>query len=56
VKKGLKIFGEAGTEAVLVKEMKQLHDRGVIQPKLANETLWPHQGSGVHGWMQTADL
>ena len=32
---GLKIFGEAGAEAV-VTEMKQLHDRGVIQPKLAN--------------------
>ena len=35
VKKGLKIFGEAGAEAVVM-EMKQLHDRGVIQPKLAN--------------------
>jgi hypothetical protein len=35
VKKGLKIFGEAGAEAV-VTEMKQLHDRAVIQPRLAN--------------------
>jgi hypothetical protein len=35
VKKGLKIFREAGAEA-MVKEMKQLHDRGKIQPKLAN--------------------
>jgi hypothetical protein len=31
---GLKIFGEAGAQAV-VKEMKQLHYRAVIQPKLA---------------------
>jgi hypothetical protein len=30
----LKIFGEAVAEAV-VKEMKQLHDPAVIQPKLA---------------------
>jgi hypothetical protein len=35
VKKGLKIFGEAGAEAI-VKEMKQLHDRSVIQPRLAS--------------------
>ena len=35
VKKGLKMFGEAGAKAV-IKEMKQLHDRAVIQPKLAN--------------------
>jgi hypothetical protein len=34
VRQGLKIFGEAGAQAV-VKEMKQLHDRAVIQPKLA---------------------
>jgi hypothetical protein len=35
VKKGLKIFGQAGADAV-VEEMKQLHDRAVIQPRLAN--------------------
>jgi hypothetical protein len=35
VKKGLKIFGEAGAKAV-IKEKQQLHDRAVIQPKLAN--------------------
>jgi hypothetical protein len=34
VRKGLKIFGEAGAQAV-VKEMQQLHDRGVIKPRLA---------------------
>jgi hypothetical protein len=35
VKKGLKVFGEAGAEAV-ISEMKQLHDRKVIEPKAAN--------------------
>jgi hypothetical protein len=34
IKKGLKIFGEAGADAV-VDEMQQLHDRGVIKPKVA---------------------
>jgi Reverse transcriptase (RNA-dependent DNA polymerase)/Zinc knuckle len=33
---GLKLFGERGTEAVL-KELKQLHDRGVMEPKKASE-------------------
>jgi hypothetical protein len=35
IKKGLKIFGEAGADAV-VSEMQQLHDRSVIEPKKAN--------------------
>jgi hypothetical protein len=35
VRKGFKIFGKAGAKAV-VKEMQQLHDWAVIQPKLAN--------------------
>jgi hypothetical protein len=35
VKKGLKIFGEASAKAV-VTEMKQLHNRGMIEPKLVN--------------------
>jgi hypothetical protein len=34
-KKSLKIFGEAGADAV-VSEMQQLHDRSVIEPKKAN--------------------
>jgi hypothetical protein len=34
-KKGLKLYGEAGAEAV-VSEMQQLHDRDVIEPKSAN--------------------
>ena len=35
VKKGLKIFGEAGVDAVL-SELKQLHDREVIEPVKAS--------------------
>jgi hypothetical protein len=35
IKKGLKIFGEAGADAV-VSEMQQLHDQSVIEPKKAN--------------------
>ena len=35
IKKGLKAFGEPGADAV-VKEMKQLHDREVIEPKAAH--------------------
>ena len=36
VKRGLKEFGEAGADAV-VKELQQLHDRGVMTPKMASE-------------------
>ena len=32
LKKGLKVFGKAGAEAV-TKEVQQLHDRGVLEPK-----------------------
>ncbi len=35
IKKGLRVFGEAGAEAV-VKEMEQLDKRKVIEPKRAN--------------------
>jgi hypothetical protein len=35
VKKGLKNFGKAGSDAVIA-EMQQLHDRDVIKPKKAN--------------------
>jgi hypothetical protein len=35
IKKGLKVFGEAGADAV-VSEMQQLHDRGVIKPRAAH--------------------
>jgi hypothetical protein len=33
---GLKMFGEAGSEAVL-SELKQLHDRGVMEPRKGKE-------------------
>eukprot|EP00978_Attheya_sp_CCMP212_P014511 scaffold37028_cov57-Attheya_sp.AAC.2 len=36
IKKGLKVFGEAGTTAVL-KELTQPHQRSVIEPKILNE-------------------
>ena len=36
VRKGLKIFGDAGVEAVL-KELTQLHDRRVLKPKEASK-------------------
>ena len=36
VKQGLKIFGDAGVDAV-VDELKQLHDRNVLEPKDINE-------------------
>ena len=32
IKKGLELFGEVGAEAV-IKELQQLHDRGVMVPK-----------------------
>ena len=36
VSKGIKVFGETGVAAVL-KELKQLHDRMVMDPKNANK-------------------
>ena len=36
LKKGLQVFGKAGAAAV-TKELQQLHDRGVLAPKLLME-------------------
>ena len=36
LKKGISTFGDAGIEAV-IKELQQLHDRHVIEPKIATE-------------------
>ena len=36
VRKGLKLFGERGVDAV-IKELTQLHDRGVLEPKDADQ-------------------
>jgi hypothetical protein len=46
VKKGLKIFGEPGAEAV-VKEMQQLHDREVMEPKAANMLTKEEKGKAL---------
>jgi hypothetical protein len=42
MKKGLKVFGNDGIEAVLKKEMLQLHERKVMTPKHMAE-LTPEQ-------------
>jgi hypothetical protein len=39
VKKGLRLFGEAGKEAAY-SEMQQLHEMGVVEPKKANMLMW----------------
>jgi hypothetical protein len=36
MKRGLKEFGDAGVEAVL-KELQQLHDRKVLEPRSVND-------------------
>ena len=36
LKKGLQVFGKAGAEAV-TKELQQLHDLGILEPKHFNE-------------------
>lgn len=41
LKKGIKVFGEAGVQAVL-KELQQLHDRKVLEPKHV-DTLSPDE-------------
>jgi hypothetical protein len=47
IKKGLKIYGEAGAEAV-VSEMQQLHDRDVIEPKSANMLTKEEKKKALH--------
>jgi hypothetical protein len=41
IKRGLKLFGKAGTHAVL-QELKQLHDRKVVQPKTFHDMPLQH--------------
>ena len=36
MKKGVKLFGQSGVDAIL-KELKQLHDRKVLMPKVVSE-------------------
>ena len=47
IKKGLKLYGEAGAEAVL-NEMKQLHDRDVIEPKSPNMLTNEEKKQALH--------
>ena len=47
IKKGLKLYGEAGAEAV-VSEMQQLHDRDVIEPKSANMLTNEEKKKALH--------
>ena len=47
IKKGLKLFREAGAEAV-VSEMQQLHDRDVIKPKSANILTSEEKKKALH--------
>jgi hypothetical protein len=42
LKKGLRLFGKSGATAV-TKELKQLHNRGVIAPKLASDLTTKQQ-------------
>jgi hypothetical protein len=71
VKKGLKEFGKAGSDAVIA-EMQQLHDRDVIEPKKANQLTQGEENKALHylmflkkkrcgrikgrGWKETAYL
>jgi hypothetical protein len=47
IKKGLRVFGKAGADAV-VNEMKQLHDRKVIEPKKANMLTRQEKQRALH--------
>jgi hypothetical protein len=46
VKKGLKEFGDAGTQAVL-KEMQQVHNRDVLDPKHSNKLTQQQQHNAL---------
>ena len=43
MKKGIKLFGQVGVDAVL-KELKQLHDRKVLKPKIVSELTVEEKG------------
>ena len=45
IKKGLKLFGEAGTDAIM-KESHQLHDGGVLEPMTATQLAVPGTAQG----------
>jgi hypothetical protein len=47
IKKGLKVFGEAGAQAV-ISEMQQLHDRKVILPRAAHMLTREEKHKALH--------
>ena len=47
MKKGIKEFGDAGVDAVL-SELKQLHDRKVLEPRIANELTREEKRAALH--------
>jgi hypothetical protein len=47
VKKGLRLFGDAGKEAVF-SEMQQLHEMEVIEPKIANMLTRQEKQASLH--------
>jgi hypothetical protein len=47
IKKGIKMFGDAGVDAVL-KEMKQLHDRKVLEPRSPSQLSERERHQALH--------
>jgi hypothetical protein len=55
VKRGLKLFGEDGTNAVL-KELKQQHDRKVLEPEVPTELTRDQKQKALQYLMRTIPL
>jgi hypothetical protein len=47
VKKGLKVFGDSGVQAVL-KELGQLHDQKVLEPKGPKDMTQKQKADALH--------
>lgn len=45
--KGIKEFGDAGVHAVLRSYSRQLHDRHVVEPRLASELSWNNKQAAL---------
>jgi hypothetical protein len=46
-KKGLKMFGQMGADAIIA-ELQQIHYRKVVKPILAKYLSWEQQRSALH--------
>jgi hypothetical protein len=46
MKKGVKLIGNAGMEAVLA-ELKQLHDHSMLEPKSTGSLSWAHRQAAL---------